>query len=469
VDRRNIVAHDRFQEIIDEANKPDSTLRLQAVVLTSDELTEKTVTVVSQSRLETKLGIPPEQVSGSAMAPPGETERLFVRPDEQKVAQVAYEVIKRLENQPGMVPTLAHLAKPEVQAEIVRAVSEQLQPSQMVLEGVTEPPDIAAVVAKTTDLVAKETIDIPRILVVPTGEVTFGYKPFDLKLDTLRYPPVSDELWVQYLRTNEREVVAVGGGGIEERRLQDYVVSGLVDFDDVSYDDHADFLYALASKTVKHFLTYLSEDETRKVLRCYQRDIARFIHSQMQEHYWEEAAGYEVKITKGFAELRRSAYTAGAEDALLDYRVSPEDKSNIAKYVFGGFKYCLFDTPQKFQPDSERRLAVILEREKSKWFRPAKGQFQIFYKTGADYLEYQPDFVAETSDCIYMLEPKAANQMNEPEVLAKRDAAAKWCEHATGHAITYGGKLWKYVLIPHDAIADNMTMRGLADRFACTV
>jgi len=41
-----------------------------------------------------------------------------------------------------------------------------------------------------------------------------------------------------------------------------------------------------------------------------------------------------------------------------------------------------------------------------------KGQFQIFYKSGADLLEYQPDFVAETSDVIYMVEPKARNEMD---------------------------------------------------------
>ncbi len=32
----------------------------------------------------------------------------------------------------------------------------------------------------------------------------------------------------------------------------------------------------------------------RKVLRCHQRDIARFIHVHVQEHYREEAAGYDV-------------------------------------------------------------------------------------------------------------------------------------------------------------------------------
>jgi type III restriction enzyme len=465
VDRLNIVAHDRFQEIVDEANKPGSSLHLQAVILNPEELTQRTVTVISQSRLEAKLGIEPEQTSGRSLLPPPETERAFTKPGEEKVAQIAYAVIKGMENEPAKVPTLAYLSKPHIQAEIVKAVSEQLQPSQLTLEGMAEAPDIAAVVAKTTALVTKETIDIPRILVVPTGEVKSGYKPFQLKLDTLHYPPVSEDLWVQYLRTNEREVVAVGRGGIEERRLEDYIVSGLVDFDDVSYDDHADFLYDLAAQTIHHFQTYLSEDDTRKVLRCYQRPIAQFIHSQMQEHYWEEASGYEVKVTKGFTELRRTAYTAGAKEPLLDHRVSPEDKSNMAKYLFGGFKHCLFDTPQKFQSDSERRLAGILEREGLKWFRPARGQFQIFYKSGANYPEYQPDFVAETPDCIYMLEPKDAKQLGDEEVVAKKDSAITWCQQASDHAASYGGKPWKYVLVPHNAITDNMTLTGLAAQY----
>ena len=110
----------------------------------------------------------------------------------------------------------------------------------------------------------QQTIDIPRILVVPTGEVKSGFNPFTLKLDTLRYPAVSEELWAQYLRTDEREVVAMGSGGIEEKRLEDYVVSGLVDFDDVSYDDHADLLYDLAAQTVTHFQTYLPETRHRR-------------------------------------------------------------------------------------------------------------------------------------------------------------------------------------------------------------
>lgn len=103
-----------------------------------------------------------------------------------------------------------------------------------------------------------------------------------------------------------------------------------------------------------------------------------------------------------------------------------------------------------------------------KWFKPAKGQFQLFYRSGNDDLEYQPDFVAETETRIFMLEPKASNQMETPDVFAKRDVAVEWCRRATEHAASYEGKPWSYVLIPHDAIAENMTLDGLAQRFEAT-
>ncbi|OJY56642.1 DEAD/DEAH box helicase family protein [Thiobacillus sp. 0-1251] len=464
VDRLNIVAHDKFQEIIDEANKPDSAIRLQAVVLDTDELGQKTATVVSQSQLATKLGFKPVQVTRSTILAGQDVAPVFTKPEEQKVAQIAWEVIRKLENQPQMLPTIEHLKKPEILAAIVKAVEEQHQPSQLELEGVSEKPDFASVVARTVDLVTQQSIDIPRILVVPKGEVKSGFKPFTLELATLKYPAVSDELWIQHLRTNELEVVSLGRGSIEEARLEDYVVGGLVDFDDISYDDHADLLYDLASQTVQHFQTYLSEDDTRKVLRCYQRNIAQFIHAQMQGHYWEDVVGYEVKISKGFTELKQSAYTYSVQEPPADYRVAPADKSNMAKYLFGGFARCLYPV-QKFDSDSERKLAVVLERDAEKWFKPAKGQFQIFYRKGADHLEYQPDFVAETADIIYMLEPKMRKEMEDPDVLAKKEAATQWCVYASDHAATYDGKPWRYLLIPHDEIASNITLSGLADRF----
>jgi type III restriction enzyme len=464
VDRLNIVAHDKFQEIIAEANRPDSAIHLQALELDDDDLNRKTATVVSQSTLATTLGLKPTQATSSTTMAASDATPAFTKPEEQKVAQITYEVIRKLENQPQTLPTVEYLKKPEIQAAIVKAVEEQHQPAQMELEGVAEKPDIAAIVAKTVELVTQQTIDIPRILVVPKGEVKSGFKPFTLDLGTLKYPAVSDELWIQHLRTNHLEEVSLGRGGFEEARLEDYVVSGLVDFDDISYDHHADLLYDLATQTVQHFRAYLSEEDARKVLRCYQNDIARFIHAQMQKHYWEEVVDYEVKISKGFTELKPSAYTYSVQEPPASYSVEPADKSNMAKYLFGGFSKCLYPV-QKFDSDSERKLAVILERDALKWFKPAKGQFQIYYRSGADHKEYQPDFVAETRDMVYMLEPKKRSELEDPIVVAKKESAIKWCSHATDHAATYDGKPWRYVLIPHDEIAENLTLDFLAERF----
>lgn len=44
---------------------------------------------------------------------------------------------------------------------------------------------------------------------------------------------------------------------------------------------------------------------------------------------------------------------------------------------------------------------------------------------------------------------------------AKRMAAEEWCLNASTHAATYGGKPWRYSLLPHDVIAENMTLARL--------
>jgi type III restriction enzyme len=465
VDRLSIIAHDKFQEIVDEANRPDSAIRMQTVVLDPDDLEKKTKTVISQSTLASQLGTGSEQANATTKeALTQKTPTLFT-PAEQKVAQAAYAAIKQLENQPGRVPTTSYLSSLEIQTALVQEVHAQLAPAQMEMAGVVEQPDIAEIVRKTTELVVQQTIDIPRILVVPKGEVKSGFHTFQLELFGLSFQPISEELWVQFLRTGITEVIGVGKGGIKEKRLENYVVSGLVDYDDIDYEKHSELLYDLATQTVNHFKSYLTEEEAGKVLCRHQKEIAAFIHAQMQQHFWEDdKVEYEVIISKGFTELKPSAYTASATEEPLDFRMSPSDKTNMAKYLFGRFQRCLYPY-QKFDSEAERILAVILDRDAEKWFKPAKGQFQIFYKLGAEHPEYQPDFVAETSDAIYMLEPKARNKMNDADVIAKKEAAEQWCQNATNHNTKYGGKPWIYGLIPHDAIAENMSIQGLLAGF----
>lgn len=239
---------DRLNIIADEAKKPDSAICLQQVILEPEQLGEKTVTVVSQSQLASELGLQPEQTTMSTLLPKAVEPPVSTAPEDQNFAQIAYQVIRKMEKQPQLLPSVSYLTNTDVQAALLKEVAAQYRPSQLEMDGVTAKPDLAVIVAKTTELVIQQTIDIPRILVVPTGKVQSGFNAFTLKMDTLNYPPVSEELWAKHLRTDQGDVISTGGGGIQELRLEDYVVSGLVDFDDVSYDAHADPLYDLASQ-----------------------------------------------------------------------------------------------------------------------------------------------------------------------------------------------------------------------------
>ena len=443
VDRLNIVAHDRFQDIVDEANKPDSVIRLTQVELDPAIDFQKTKTVVAQSTIT-------EQIN----AIPNETER--------KIAQVTQQVIQKYEH----LPSSSYLLKPEVQQRIAEEVAAYVTPSQQALPGMSTVPSIPEMVAKATGLVVQQTIDIPRITVQPRGEVTTGFHPFTLDCSNIHYQPPDRDLLIQHLRTREQETLSFGGRIQPEQRLEDYVVRGLIDFDDIDYDAHSDLLYDVSGQLVRHLRTYLSEEEdVRNVLIYFQKQLAALVHAQMQEHQWEKAGGYDVVVTKGFTDLKKPAFSVKAGEAVHNFREPVQDKGRISQMLFGGFERCLFKE-LKFQSDPERKLAVILDRDSQKWFRPASGQFQMFYKLGVSQHEYQPDFVAETEDCIFMLEPKAKNELTSPEVLAKKDAAVLWCIRATSHALSNGGKPWKYVLIPHDVIAENMTLGGLGSQFA---
>lgn len=466
VDRLNIVAHDRFQEIVDEANNPNSPIRLKQLILEEADFERKTKTVVSSPTILTGLGLQTTQADGSATSSGTPTAApVFTDPAEVRVAQLAYEAFRKLSRQPEKVPSTSFLSRPEIQAKVLKEVRSQYQPPQLELEGIAKPePDIAAVIAATAQLMAERTIDIPRITVMPKGEVKAGFKPFQLDLSGMRYPAPSEELWAKHLRTDQVDIIGLSQGNLLETRLEDYVVSGLIDFPDIAYDDHADLLYDLAEQVVTHLRTYLSDDEAGQVLSLHQREIGRAVHAQMQDHFWkDDTVEYHHEVRQGFTDLKETAYTALNEPP-LDYRIPPADKSNMARYLFGGFAKCLSDVT-KFHSDTERRLAVILEREAIKWLRPAKGQFQMYYRSGSDHLEYQPDFVAETDDSILMLEPKMATQMSDKDVLSKADVAVQWCVWASEHARTYGGKPWRYVLIPHDAISDNMTLEFLVKQF----
>jgi type III restriction enzyme len=496
VDRLNIVAHDKFQEIVDEANRGDSPIRLNQLILEAPSSDDKKVSVQVLSGAMMRLGLAAFTLSPSPDDGRGEIKKslspweggwgegdapVFTRESELQAARVVMEVIGKYEVKRDLVPTSAALLKPEVQQEILQEVTERLKPVQsswLAEEGL----NLADVVAKTTEVVVQQSIDVPRITVVPNGEITTGFHPFKLDVAQLHLQPGEREIVGQMLRTNEQFTLAAEIG-LTEQRLEDYIVHALVDFDDIDYFTHADLLYGLAGQMVQHLSGYLSEAEVQNVLDRDRRLIAREIHAQMMAHFREEATEYEVKISRGFTELKPCNYTATSGRAAIapgdsaaftpslgiaahHYRETVTETGRIKQMLFGGFTRCLYPL-QKFDSDTERRFAVILERDALKWFKPAKGQFQIYYKLGTEQPEYIPDFIAETETQIFMVETKARGDIDSQEVQAKAAAAARWCRHASDHAAEIGAKPWVYLLLPHDEIVES---KRLADfqRFKST-
>lgn len=376
------------------------------------------------------------------------------------------EVAKKYE----YLPDSSHLKSSEIKAEIAREVSEIYAPIQEErANGATETADIQQVVDKALDLFIERTIDVPRIVVLPKGETTFGYSHFEIDLRDVYLQPVDEDILIQHLRTHTRVRVASVTAGAQEDRAEDYLVGALIDFDDVSYDDHADLLYDLSSQVVEHLRSYLpDEDAVRNVLQYHQRRLAEKIHAQMQNNQWESngEVEYEVRVSKGFTTLRSNNYTALAGEQVRDFRAPVENLQRIRGMLFGGFRRCLYSI-QKFDSDTERRFAITLEDdadETLKWFKPAPGQFRIYYRSEQSY---EPDFVVETSTAKFLCEPKASNELNDSEVQAKKGAAVEWCKRATSHELQHGGKPWSYLLIPHTNITASRTLQGLAAAYSC--
>ena len=248
--------------------------------------------------------------------------------------------------------------------------------------------------------------------------------------------------------------------GVREPHLENYIVKKLVDFEDIDYLTQADLLYGLAGQAVGHYQAQnYSQDELYEIIDTYSGELARLIHAQMAEHFWEKASAYEAQVSRGFTKLKPCNYTAAADGKIHSVRETVQEVGRIKQMLFGGFERCLYPL-QKFDSDTERRFAVILERDAEKWFKPAKGQFQIYYQLGTQQHEYLPDFVVETDNEILMVEIKARSDLSSVEVQAKATAAATWCQHASDYTMQHKGKPWRYLLIPHDEVNES---KRLAD------
>jgi type III restriction enzyme len=211
------------------------------------------------------------------------------------------------------------------------------------------------------------------------------------------------------------------------------------------------------------------EKDVENILQNQSDAIARLIHAQMDKHFYEEATEYEEEVRSGFTTLKECSYTAAQGQGVKNYRETVTEVSKIKQMLFGGFSKCLYPI-QKFDSDTERRFAIILERDAIKWFKPAKGQFKMYYRKGTEHPEYVPDFIVETNDYILMVETKSSQHKNDDgtwsdEVTEKAKSGVKWCTNASTYLKANNGKEWKYLLIPHDEVKEANTLASFNNKF----
>jgi type III restriction enzyme len=461
VDRLTIVAHDKFQEIVDYANSPESLIRggLKTVYINPKE---KIRPVIVEPEIIHRI-LEADSSPNPSKPAPSQQKICFDSPQKRVIAQKTMELIRRFE----CLPRSTELEKTEIQEKIITEIKTLVTPAQLTIEGMEEEVNIAEIVQETIKLRNALSIDIPRITIQPKGKVTRGYRDFDLDLSNLHYQPIESKILIQELHNRGQYHLTEKTGAFSEEKPENYLVKELIAFDDIYYDDQAELLYKLAGQVVSKLKSYLTEEDAINVLQYYQKNLATLIHSQMQDHYEENATEYEVSVNKGFSTLRPQNYSASEEEKVRDFHQTVDEKNDIRKMLFGRFEKCLYRI-QKFDSDSERRFSVILEKDQTvqKWFRPVKGDIQIYYSNDASY---EPDFIAETTEKKYICEVKRANETNDKEVQEKAKASVQWCQYATEHELKHKGKAWVYLLVPHDEIMDNKTLKGLEGAFSCSL
>ncbi|MGZ5071339.1 MAG: DEAD/DEAH box helicase, partial [Methylobacter sp.] len=478
VDRLTIIAHDRFQEIIDRANDTESIIRKTIFIGGDDaDIPDKKPQIITAPSFVDMFTTGKRATrDDQTIAEDGSLYEVKTQTEQRtKVAEI---VLKVIEEQARFVASSKELNREDVQAFVVRRVQQVVRdnpPMQRLLpeleiEAMLSDEEVADIVYAVTEKLIELTLDVPKIVVLPTREVNYGFQDFDLqRLEKVNFQSVSQEILLQHLDNNQKTTIHWAGQDAHEEQLDNYLVRYLWDKDEIDYDEHAELLYKLTGQLIIHLRSYLSdESQVENVLIYWQKQLGEFIWAQMREHQWTTPTGYIGKVIQGFDVLKPATFTLAAGEQPRDFRVPITDKRAIRQMVFKGFGKCCYPYQKFDSVEGEWRLAQLLEDDDDvlKWMKPASGQFRIEYQNGQNY---EPDFVVECATHYLLIEPKRADQIDTTEVQLKARAASRWCGYANEHAKNNGNKLWFYLLIPHDAIILGRTLSNLKAEYSSTV
>lgn len=460
VDRLSIVSHDRYEAIVNLANNPDSLVRrVYYIDPTESEIDDRretvelptTYDVLTQAEsFRQQLAFTIRETASRNYVEsntPEQTVRLA-----QFVAQLASKTVIEL----GKHVKTFDATKDEEAMRFVRVsiVGETIR--QFPTSGL-RPEDLTAVVEEAVktcvQTLTDKVIPIPQGVIQPFTEVKHGFIDFTLNTRSIGWHPSDDTL----IGTELQE----GGETFEYEAdlalfpkadtVDNEIARHIIIHDNVDYLSCSELIYSLIADAKRHFSSYLNSAETEKVMRDRQRSLADIIYAQMNQHFYKEETSYRASGMRPFTRIETGFGGKFKTDELYDLRTDMP-ASEVKSRVFKGFeKAC--HTLYKFDSNTERIFAIVLENDAHvlKWLRPSPKQFNIYYGSGG-ISKYEPDFIVETAETIYMVETKASNEINSTAVKEKAFAALEYCRAVTEWNEENGGKPWEYAVLPHDEV-----------------
>lgn len=450
VDKLTVIAHENFEAVIAKAQDPNSVLSKYSYIELEEEdySAEPSRVTIVQTIIDLQ-----EQKA---------IEKVRTEIEKQNLKQ-KYDTLRVVSNMIPIANTQVknkeELNRSDVKNYIrnhaIKAIQDNVRQKEPLLyeEVVAEQiANIDEVVEEAIKTFIDNTIEIPRMTVQKEiFEAKYSWFDLDTKFG-FELKALQDEIIRMTIGAGKKDVETIQ---IEVGRRFDkpinVIVNTLIDYDDIDYDENSELLYHLAGQALETISNNLEEKDTlAKVVHDFKKAIASSIYDQMKRHFVMQSTGYVKPKVLPFTGIVPQNVKEIEGYGRTNYQtVIPP--SHLRKFIFTGYLKSYY-TEYKFDSKTEHDFSFVLENDKKvlRWLRPAREQFSIYWSNGSK--RYEPDFIVETADVIYMVETKAATNVSTDEVQQKKAAAEEYCRHASEFTAENGGKPWKYVLLPHDAV-----------------